>query len=57
MERVVERIRPVLDELSDHKDNKRIIDDYGIPTYPSPSSAVRSLAKILKYNLHSKVGR
>jgi len=28
---------------------RRILDSYGVPTYPSPSSAVRSISKLVKY--------
>lgn len=30
--------------------HRRILDSYGIPTYPSPSSAVRSLKKLIDYS-------
>lgn len=31
----------------------KMLDDYGIPTYPSPEDAISSLSKILKYNIYS----
>jgi len=33
--------------------HRRILDSYGVPTYPSPNSAIRALKKFLQY--HSRV--
>jgi acetyltransferase len=30
--------------------HRRILDSYGVPTYPSPSSAIRALAKFLEFS-------
>ncbi|PIT84846.1 CoA-binding protein [Candidatus Micrarchaeota archaeon CG10_big_fil_rev_8_21_14_0_10_45_29] len=32
--------------------HKKILDDYGVPTFDSPSSAISALAKALKYNIY-----
>ncbi len=32
--------------------HRRILDSYGVPTYPSPSSAVRSLRMLVEYSQH-----
>jgi acyl-CoA synthetase (NDP forming) len=30
--------------------HKRILESYGVPTYPSPSSAMKALAKFIDYS-------
>ena len=30
--------------------HRRILDGYGIPTYPSPSSAMRAVSRFLQYS-------
>ena len=32
--------------------HKRILESYGIPTYASPSSAMRAISRFLKYSEH-----
>jgi len=32
--------------------HSKMLDDYGIPTYPSPDDAMSSLSKILRYNIY-----
>ncbi|MFH1306353.1 MAG: CoA-binding protein [Candidatus Micrarchaeota archaeon] len=35
----------------------KILDDYGIPTYSSPSNAINALAKAQKYNIYCHIKR
>jgi len=32
--------------------HRRILESYGIPTYPSPSSAMRSISRFITYSLY-----
>lgn len=32
--------------------HKRILESYGVPSYPSPSSAMRSISRFIKYSEH-----
>ncbi|MFH0926963.1 MAG: CoA-binding protein [Candidatus Micrarchaeota archaeon] len=34
----------------------KMLDDYGIPTYPSPEDAISALSKMLKFNVSSHTG-